>query len=109
MDSVLELDRAVGSTEHGGDRVTKRHKPKIDNRLVQTAEVDERVVEPSPRVRSFVAPDCSACTALRKGPESYTRVYATVRGNVGITRYCKCGFCGNTFKSVELHINEPTT
>jgi hypothetical protein len=57
---------------------------------------------PKPRVTSFVARDCSLCTALReldsnaKG-KSFSRVYATV----GRTRYCKCGYCGNTWKQVD--------
>ena len=57
---------------------------------------------PKPRVTSFVAGDCTACTALReqdpnaKG-KSFSRVYATV----GRTRYCKCGYCVNTWKQVE--------
>lgn len=76
-----------------------KRKPKMDNRL--TNQTDDRIVEPVPRSRSFVAPDCSMCIELRPKPiESYVRVYATVRGENGITRYCKCSFCGNTFKSV---------
>lgn len=58
---------------------------------------------PKPRVTSFVARDCTQCTALRdqdataKG-KSFTRVY----GTVGRVRYCRCEFCGNTWKQTDI-------
>ena len=78
----------------------KRNKPRQDRRVVES--VDERVIEPpKPRVTAFVARDCTACVALRDSNEetkgkSFSRVYATV----GRTRYCKCGYCGNTWKQI---------
>lgn len=68
---------------------------------------DSRIVIPppvataKPRVTSFVAAPCSMCQTLRDGDDeakgrSYSRVYATV----GRTRYCKCGYCGNTWKQI---------
>lgn len=55
---------------------------------------------PRPRVRTFTAKPCTACTALREsdpsvdGTANFTRVFAT-RGNV---RYCRCHYCQNTWK-----------
>jgi len=80
----------------------KRKKPQLDNRMIR--DVDERVMEvepPKPRVTSFVPSQCSSCTALREQDETakgknFSRVYATV----GRTRYCKCGYCGHTWKQI---------
>ena len=77
--------------------IAMARKPKIKELKPQ------QVVEPpKPRVTSFVARDCTMCSALREADEkargkSFSRVYATV----GRTRYCKCGYCGNTWKQVE--------
>ena len=51
---------------------------------------------PKPRITSYVAPPCSACSAMRPEGENHSRVMSTH----GRIRYCKCGFCGNTFKDV---------
>lgn len=61
--------------------------------------IDERLVstKPVPRVRTFSAKPCTSCEALREVETNFTRVFAT-RGNV---RYCKCHFCGNTWKDTE--------
>lgn len=80
--------------------MAKRHKPQQDSRIAIAQ--DERTIEmPKPRVTQFVARDCTACTALRDAKEetkgkSFSRVYSTV----GRVRYCKCGFCGNTWKEI---------
>jgi hypothetical protein len=58
----------------------------IDDRLVST--------KPVPRVSSFVPQPCSCCTALRPADTNYSRVMSTQ----GRIRYCKCTFCGNTWK-----------
>ena len=55
---------------------------------------------PKPRITSYVAPPCTACTALRPEGKNYSRV-ETTRGRV---RYCKCKYCGNTFKDVPQSI-----
>lgn len=60
---------------------------------------DER---PKPRVTTFVPRDCTSCPALRDADPvnaglSFSRVYSTQ----GRTRYCKCGYCGATWKEVE--------
>lgn len=58
--------------------------------------VDDRITSamPVPRVSSFVAQPCSCCTALRPADTNYSRVVSTQ----GRIRYCKCTFCGNTWK-----------
>jgi hypothetical protein len=60
------------------------------------------VQQPKPRVTSFVPQNCTACQRLREldpatEGNSYSRVYSTQ----GRTRYCKCGYCGHTWKEVE--------
>ncbi len=54
---------------------------------------------PKPRVTSFVAAPCSSCQALRDSDDkangkSYSRVYGTVER----VRYCRCDYCGSTWK-----------
>lgn len=58
--------------------------------------VDDRITSamPVPRVSSFVPQPCSCCTALRPVDTNYSRVVSTQ----GRIRYCKCSFCGNTWK-----------
>jgi hypothetical protein len=58
--------------------------------------VDDRITSamPVPRVSSFVPQPCSCCTALRPADTNYSRVVSTQ----GRIRYCKCSFCGNTWK-----------
>lgn len=52
--------------------------------------------------RRYVPPQCTMCTALRgDDTNDYTRVVSTQRETGLIVRYCKCGFCGNTFKALE--------
>jgi hypothetical protein len=55
-----------------------------------------------PRPRAFVPPACSQCTALRPANTNYSRVYATKEA----FRYCKCDYCGNTFKVYEPIVRE---
>lgn len=50
--------------------------------------------------RQFVPRQCPACQAFT-GSQNYTRVYAVKREAGMVVRYCKCGYCGNTFKQVE--------
>jgi len=56
--------------------------------------------QPRARSRTFTAKQCTACTARRKDDptvktdDNFTRVFAT-RGNI---RYCRCHYCGNTWK-----------
>lgn len=79
--------------KHAGYAVVNEQQPKV---------IVSRPNEPVPRVRTFSAKPCSVCTALRESKEdakgkNFTRVYGTV-GNV---RYCRCDFCGNTWKDTE--------
>jgi hypothetical protein len=68
------------------------------------AEKDERVLPELHHIvpRRYVPPQCTMCTALRgDDTNDYTRVVSTQRETGLIVRYCKCGFCGNTFKALE--------
>jgi hypothetical protein len=78
----------------------KRTRTNQDSRITLNESVDTRPVDPppKPRVTEFVPPPCNACSAVRPDGENHSRVYATNRGNSTITRYCRCGFCGNTYK-----------
>ena len=52
--------------------------------------------------KRYTPPNCSSCIALRpKVDTSYVSVYHTKREGGFVVRYCKCGFCGNTFKAIE--------
>lgn len=46
------------------------------------------------RTRNFTAKPCPACIADRPADSNFSRVFAT-RGKV---RYCRCGYCGHTWK-----------
>jgi hypothetical protein len=61
--------------------------------LIVGTDIEPSIV-PKPRVTSFVPRPCSSCTALREPDSNYSRVTST-QGNI---RYCKCGFCNNTWK-----------
>ncbi len=56
--------------------------------------------KPRARVRTFIAKPCSLCASVREQDktinkaDNFTRVFAT-RGNI---RYCRCHYCGNTWK-----------
>ena len=56
--------------------------------------------QPRARVRTFIAKPCSLCASVREQDktinkdDNFTRVFAT-RGNI---RYCRCHYCGNTWK-----------
>lgn len=50
--------------------------------------------EPRARSRNFTAKPCPVCVADRPADSNFSRVFAT-RGKV---RYCRCGYCGHTWK-----------
>lgn len=68
--------------------------------------VVERIEPPKPK--RYVPPKCSMCTALR--PESHSGeadVTRTTHDGGYTIRYCKCRYCGNTFKSLQkTELNE---
>jgi hypothetical protein len=68
-------------------------KRKQDTRLA-IVQADVRTVEAVPRVSSFVPKPCSLCEARRPADTNYSRV----RSTQGRIRYCRCEFCGNTWK-----------
>jgi hypothetical protein len=99
--SVMESqksEQADGSTVSGSDRISML----IDGEVFKVDEEKIDHVAVKPRVTSFVPRRCSDCQRLRDLDEkikgkSCSRVYSTQ----GRTRYCKCGFCGVTWKEIE--------
>lgn len=96
MERNLERDLAVGSNHYGDDEVeaTMSKKPKT-----RTMAKPIQVQEVKPRATTYVPPECTMCTELRSNDEkaegeNFTRVY----GTVGSVRYCRCAYCGNTWK-----------
>lgn len=86
----------------GGQATTRIVKPKTEERRLDTR--DAEAVEP----RKFTPPNCSMCTALRPSPESnYVRVFTTRHETNYTVRYCKCHFCGNSFKSISKRVLSP--
>jgi len=55
---------------------------------------------PKPRQTEFTAPGCPACESIREPGSNYSRVYNTTRTTQAVYRYCRCGYCGHTFKVV---------
>jgi hypothetical protein len=65
----------------------------------KNAAVATEVMEAfSPKPREFVPRPCSACSNLRPPNTNYSRVYGHQVVVGRIIRYCRCGFCGNTYK-----------
>lgn len=66
---------------------------------------DYQTSPPPPRPglepRRYAPPQCSACTAIRPAGKDYTSVYAVKRDTEFTIRYCKCGYCNNTFKDMQ--------
>ncbi len=56
-----------------------------------------------PKPRGFVPRPCSQCSAIRPAGTNYSRVYHT-RANI---RYCKCGFCNNTWSQYFVECTTP--
>ena len=52
-----------------------------------------RVAVDAPKPREFTPRDCTLCITSRPPRQQFSRVYAK-RGKI---RYCKCGYCGNTW------------
>ena len=61
--------------------------------------VTKVVAEVKPK--RYTPPPCTSCTAIRPANKDFTSVYAVRREFNYTVRYCKCGFCGNTFQDYE--------
>lgn len=59
-----------------------------------------RVVEGDEAVKAkrYSPPGCSACAAIRPAGKNYTEVYNTRKEGGYRFRYCRCRYCGHTFK-----------
>lgn len=62
-------------------------------------------VSKAPRPRAYVPPECSLCVETRRTakvkPGNYSQVTATKQTKLGTLRYCRCKYCGNTWKHLE--------
>jgi hypothetical protein len=84
---------------------TMSKKPKNNRQFGPPTEAVVEAIEPpkpveGPQPRLYAPRPCSMCTALRPKGTNYTRVYGHGRDDNKIVRYCRCGFCGHTFKDV---------
>jgi hypothetical protein len=91
-------EQVDGLTLSEGDKVAML----IDGEVFKADGERIDPVSVKPRVTSFVPRPCTDCQRLRDLDEkikgkSCSRVYSTQ----GRTRYCKCGFCGATWKEIE--------
>jgi formate dehydrogenase maturation protein FdhE len=53
-----------------------------------------------PIERTYSPPPCCSCESHRPKQSNYTRVYKTQREEGSIIRYCRCSFCGETWKHI---------
>lgn len=93
---MMDVMRAVADVaEYEAKSLIADHVVEAVGRLV-VCDVAKVIMPDRPRARSrtFVAKPCSVCQALREPDTNFTRVYAS-RGNI---RYCRCSYCGNTWK-----------
>lgn len=66
--------------------------------VITGTEIAEPIEVAKPRVTDFAAKPCPMCVALRPPNTNFSRVTTTRREGSSVIRYCKCGFCGWTFK-----------
>ncbi len=55
------------------------------------------------RERRFAPKPCTNCKELIPKNKNYSEVYSTFSRTDGTYRYCRCTFCGNTWKSFDRH------
>lgn len=106
LDNTERSDSGTGAaTEQADSKIQdKQTTPRIVEPETEERRLDsgnEEAVEP----RKFTPPNCSMCTALRPSPEiNYVRVFTTRHESSYTVRYCKCHFCGNSFKSISKRV-----
>lgn len=62
---------------------------------------EQLVTDCIPRAKTFTAPPCCMCEALRnEKEETRGKNYSRVTSKQGRFRYCKCDFCGHTWKEI---------
>lgn len=104
--------RPSRASQQGGSRETSETTTKTTTGQKPVSEEGQgmgsakMIARPLPvaKPRRFTARDCTSCVGLRRelnDSNSYSRVTATIPGELGITRYCRCGFCGNTWKELQ--------
>jgi hypothetical protein len=114
MEPSLEPGPADGSTHLEGNelRVMTRRRSKAEPKLVDKKEAPifhgvvkqadkEQSLSVKQSPRQFAPDPCTLCTDLRPKNTNYTRVYGHAKVGNSLVRYCRCNFCGNTYKLVE--------
>jgi len=79
------------ATEAADTEAAARFEVQAEARRMDTSKEIAEIITTKPR--EFEARACTICVGIRPMGKNYSRVYCT-RGRV---RYCKCGFCGNTW------------
>jgi len=77
--------------------MSKKRRP--DSRIERQPDV--RTEEVAVQPRRYTPPCCSICTGLRPAGTDYVSVYTTRNEGEYFIRYCRCGFCNNTFKDIQ--------
>ena len=94
--------------------MAKQQRPKAEFtaplKSIDSVPVPDVPEQPDPESNGKPAPTprfepraCSLCEAVRKrkgDEEGHVRVYTTRHVGGRIIRYCRCDYCGNTFKDV---------
>lgn len=71
----------------------KKRRQSMEQKPVDAPQQQEQVA------RRFVPNDCTMCREVRPKGKTYSYVYWSGRN----VRYCKCGFCGHTWKQGRDH------
>jgi hypothetical protein len=95
-DETLE-ELASRVTAYSSSKIISEHESilrdgeafRVDGQMISPV----RVTTDAPKAREFTPRDCTLCITSRPPRQQFSRVYAK-RGKI---RYCKCGYCGNTW------------
>jgi hypothetical protein len=74
-------------------------KKRIDRIIARPAGIAEM---PKPKQDRYIPKPCTMCTAWRPNQaENYTEVTRTMQESEMTIRYCRCRFCGFTWKTID--------
>ena len=88
---------AAETTAYSSSKIISEHEATL--REGESFSIDSQWISPvrvtidAPKPREFTPRDCTLCITSRPPRQQFSRVYAK-RGKI---RYCKCGYCGNTW------------
>ena len=104
-DSIDHTDRSQSDSETEATSTATATEGTTEDAARDAVQVEGRRLDSEATqltAKRFTPPNCSACTELRPDPhKSFVFVYHTKRERGFVIRYCKCEFCGNTFKAPE--------